>query len=634
MKHFFCATIIIVIGYSNTVIAQSWAEKMAATAMSLWPDSTQSANWTYEQGVVLNGIEKVWKRTANGKYFNYIQQCMDHFIAKDGSIRSYQQEDYNIDHIKPGTSLLLLYDVLNDDKYRKAAFHLRNQLKEQPRTSEGGFWHKKRYPWQMWLDGLYMGEPFYAAFAGRFEEPAAFDDIANQFIRMEQHGRDARTGLLYHGWDESKTEKWADKVTGQSPHFWGRAMGWYGMALVDVLENFPVDHPKRTALLSILKRYIDAIVKVQDKSSGLWWQVLDKADEKGNYLEASAACMIVYTIAKAVRLGYTDAMAFTAAQKGYNGIIKTFISIDANGRTNLNSVCKVAGLGGTPYRDGSYGYYIGESVVTNDAKGVGAFIMAATEMETLTAINTGVGKGKKVLLDYYFNNERRKDYNGNDIRFHYTWEDQANSGFSFFGTAFANTGASIHSLKTAPTAENLKRAAAYIIVDPDIPKENPAPNYIEDEHIKAITNWVKSGGVLILMGNDTGNAEFDHFNKLAGVFGIRFNKNCINRVVGRQFEMGRIMIDANNPVFKKTKQVYIKELATLTLNEPAKAVLTDKGNTIVAVARSGKGAVFAVGDPWVYNEYTDGRRLPQEYQNFEAAKEIAQWALQHHTSAQ
>lgn len=239
--------------------------------MQLWPDSMalktpQPAKWIYDQGLILKAVEKVWLRTGNGKYFEYIKKGMDFFVNKEGVIRTYKQTDYNIDNITPGRNLLLLYDVLEDEKYRKAATTLREQLKNHPRTKEGGFWHKKIYPWQMWLDGLYMGEPFYAEYAKRFNEPAAFDDIANQFIWMEQHARDAKTGLLYHAWDESKEQRWAHKTTGQSPHFWGRAMGWYGMALVDVLEIFPASHPKRTELINILKRYIAAIKKYRIRS--------------------------------------------------------------------------------------------------------------------------------------------------------------------------------------------------------------------------------------------------------------------------------------------------------------------------------------------------------------------------------
>ena len=249
-------------------MSQSYSERIAATVMTIWKDSlsmdSKPAKWTYDQGVILKGIEGLWYATGEGKYFDYVQKSMDFFVNDKGEIRGYKQDEYNIDNVLCGRNLLTLYAVTGKEKYYKAAAILRQQLSTQPRTKEGGFWHKKRYPYQMWLDGLYMGEPFYAEYAKTFHDTAAFDDIANQFIWMEQHARDAKSGLLYHAWDESKEQKWANKQTGCSPNFWARAMGWYGMSLVDVLELFPENHPKRKSLLDIFQRYIIAVEKYQD----------------------------------------------------------------------------------------------------------------------------------------------------------------------------------------------------------------------------------------------------------------------------------------------------------------------------------------------------------------------------------
>lgn len=365
-----------------------YSQRMAQTVMTIWKDSLPTGDkWTYDQGVILKGIEGIWQQTGDEKYFTYIQHCMDRYVTPDGNIRTYRQADYNIDNVLCGRNLLTLYKVLGTEKYYKAATLLRDQLRKQPRVHEGGFWHKNRYPNQMWLDGLYMGEPFYAEYAATFHEDTAFNDIAKQFILMEAKARDTKTGLLYHGWDQSKKERWANPETGLSPNFWGRAMGWYGMALVDVLDHFPAQHPKRAELLAILNRFATAIVKYQDKNSGLWYQVLDRDTAKGNYPEASASCMFVYTMAKAVRQGYLKPAYLPAIQKGYNGIIKKFIETDANGQLNLNGTVSVSGLGGKPYRDGSYAYYLSEKVITNDAKGVGAFILASVEVERLTDLH-------------------------------------------------------------------------------------------------------------------------------------------------------------------------------------------------------------------------------------------------------
>jgi unsaturated rhamnogalacturonyl hydrolase len=367
---------------ATSVSAQSLSQQAAATAMSLG----SPAKWTYDHGLVLKGIERVYIATNDKQYLDFIQRSMNHFVADDGSIRTYKPDEYNIDNILPGRNLLFLYKTTGDEKYRKAAALLREQLKTHPRTSEGGFWHKKIYPSQMWLDGLYMGVPFSAEYATTFKEDSAFDDIAKQFILMERHSRDDKTGLLYHGWDESKQQRWANPSTGRSPNFWGRAMGWYAMALVDTLDYFPQKHAQRAELIAILNRLARAVAKYQDSRSGLWYQVLDKGDAKGNYLESSASCMFVYALAKGVRNGYLPANYMKNANDGYRGIQKEFVKFDANGHFNLAGTVSVAGLGGNPYRDGSYEYYLSEKVVTNDPKGIGAFLLAATEMETASRV--------------------------------------------------------------------------------------------------------------------------------------------------------------------------------------------------------------------------------------------------------
>lgn len=604
------------------------SEKMAATVMDIWSDSLwvgRPFKWTYDQGVLLEGVAGIWQRTANGSYFNYIKKSMDYFVQPDGSIRTYNPESYNIDNVKNGRSLLLLYKVTGQEKYLKAASLLRDQLKTQPRTDEGGFWHKKIYQNQMWLDGLYMGEPFYAEYSAMMKDTAAFRDITNQFVFMEQHSRDQATGLMYHGWDELKQEKWADKNTGRSAHVWGRAMGWYGMALVDVLPYYPEGDPGKAQLLDILKRYADAVQKVQNKQTGLWYDILDAPLRKGNYFEASASCMFVYTLAKAVRMGYLPETYLKAAQKGYEGIKKQFVETVDAGKVNLKGTVSVSGLGGKPYRDGSFEYYISEKVITNDPKGVGAFMLAANEMELTSIPKTG--KGKTVTLDYYFNNEWKKGPSGSDERFHYTWEDQANSGFSFWGNIFNYKGAVTNSLTVAPSAQNLKNSDVYIIVDPDTEKETAKPNFVSEADADVIYNWVKNGGVLVLMSNDYTNCEFTHFNMLAGRFGIHFNEDLRNAVKGSEYETGAFTIPAGHPVFKTAKKIYIKEISTIKLKDQAKSIFTDHGDVIMATSKVGKGTVFAVGDPWFYNEYVDGRKIPAQYENFRAADDLAEWLL-------
>jgi unsaturated rhamnogalacturonyl hydrolase len=601
--------------------------------VNIWKDSgvdLSPAKWTYEQGVVWLGMMRLWYSTGDAWCYNYVKRQVDRLVDKDGNIVTYKPEEYSLDNVLPGRVLLDLFEVTLDARYYKAAMRLREQLRDQPRTSEGSFWHKLKYPHQVWLDGLYMAMPFWAQYAGLFHEDSVFDDIAHQFAVIERHARDPKTGLLYHGWDESGSEKWAiktgDRTSGHSPNFWGRAMGWYGMALVDALDYFPKGHPGRDTLVGILRRYAAAVQKVQDGVGGVWWDVMDKPEKAGNFLEASASAMFVYTLVRGVDKGYLPETYRSTAGLGYSGIGKKFIfrvGWDAYGA--VSGTVSVSGLGGSPYRDGSYAYYTGEKVVDNDPKGVGAVLLAAVEMNEL---NTSVGKGNKtVLLDYYFNNERRKDITGMSIRYHYTWEDRANSGFSLWGHLFRQYGGRTDSLPVAPTAENMQRASVYIIVDPDDDREVPEPHYLLPKEIGVINDWVRAGGVLVLMSNDSANAEFEHFNRLAGTFGIQFNYDDYHKVIGNNYEMGAFRMPENDAIFKTAHKVYIKEQSTLALSPPANAHFTDSGHVIMAVARVGKGTVFAVGDPWFYNEYTDGRKLPPDFENYKAARDLAVWLL-------
>ncbi len=361
------------------------AIKMANSEMAFFPNVTfvdfnTKAKWNYTPGLISSAMVELSKVTNDNKYFEYAKVYADEFINENGEIKGYKRSDFNIDKINSGKFLFDLYAQTKDEKYKKAIFILRDQLKDHPRTSEGGFWHKKRYTNQMWLDGLYMGAPFYAKFCKVFNEPEAFDDVINQFKTVHKHTYDSNKGLNYHGWDESKEQKWADKETGCSEHFWGRAEGWFAMALVDALDFIPENHPQRDTMIVILNEVAAGIKKYQDEKSGLWYQVLDQGNREGNYLESSASSMFVYALLKAVRKGYVDSSYKAIAKKGYQGILENFIQENEDGTISLTKVCAVAGLGGNPYRDGTYEYYIGEPIRNNDPKGVGPFILASIEI--------------------------------------------------------------------------------------------------------------------------------------------------------------------------------------------------------------------------------------------------------------
>lgn len=364
-----------------------WSVRMTESVIERVPQpwfldpQKKTPQWEYTYGLVLQAMLGVWNVTHEESILRYVQAYFDHFIAEDGTISTYNPEEYNIDRINAGKPLFALYRITGQEKYRKAIEILRNQMRTHPRTNEGGFWHKKIYPHQMWLDGLYMASPFLAEYAQTFQEPGLFEDVARQFVIMESHAREEKTGLLYHGWDESRQQKWADPQTGLSSQFWGRSVGWFAMALVDVLDFFPENHPRRADLISILNRLMTAVMEVQDKESGLWYQVLDKGTHKGNYLESSASCMFVYALSKAAHKGYIHPAFMHIAEKGYQGILDRFIEIGKNGTVQIRGACAVAGLGGSPYRDGSYEYYIQEKRASNDPKAIGPFILASLEME-------------------------------------------------------------------------------------------------------------------------------------------------------------------------------------------------------------------------------------------------------------
>ncbi|HEX8568298.1 MAG TPA: glycoside hydrolase family 88 protein [Pyrinomonadaceae bacterium] len=600
------------------------SERLTDTLMNrIWTDDKTPpgipAKWNYEQGVQLKAVELMWYATGDPKYFNFIKTGMDYWLQPDGTIKGYEIEEYNIDHVTPGRALMTLYRVTNDQKYKKAVELLRSQLKTHPRTKEGGFWHKKIYSNQMWLDGLYMGQPFYAEYSQVFGEDN-WNDIANQFVWMEKHARDPRTGLLYHGWDESKEQKWANKETGLSPHVWGRAMGWYAIALVDVLDYFPKNHPRRSELVAILNREAEAITKYQDKD-GLWWDIVDLQGKEKNYHESSASAMFVYSLAKGVRQGNLPEKYLQTANKGWAGIKKEFIKGTADGNLDWEGTVSVSGLGGKPYRDGSYDYYMSEKLRTNDAKGLGPAVMAAIEMENLE--RGRIGAGKIVMLDDYFNHEVRKD----GSVWHYKWNEKNHPGYYAWGKQFESYGAALDTLSAAPTAANLKNASVYIIVDPDTEKETEKPNFISLTDAKNIADWVKSGGVLVLMGNDFGNAEFDNWNNLARQFGVEFNKDSKLRVQNDQYEQGRVIVAEGNLIFKRARELYLKEISTLTLSGNAKPILEWNGDKVMAVSKHGKGTVFALGDPWLYNEYVDGRKMNGLFQNHQAARELSAWLL-------
>jgi unsaturated rhamnogalacturonyl hydrolase len=680
------ATLLFAIATAATAAAAQTtpAQKMAATVLQQRPivpspAGGPAASMGYEEGVLLDGLAAEWHATANGADFAYIKSAVDKYVTDDGAITGFKPSTHTLDDIEMGRAVLLVYRVTQQPKYAKAAKFLHDQLDQQPRTASGGYWHKQIYPNQMWLDGAYMAEPFRAAYAATFQQPADFDDIAKQFLLMYQHMRDPDSGLLKHGWDESKQMPWADKKTGLSPEVWGRAMGWYCMALVDTLDRLPENHPQRAALVRTLQEVLNDVMQYQDISAGLWWQVMKEGPDvvgtigpdgkmqyevrhpakEGNYLEASASCMFTYAIAKSVRMGYLPQSDEPNAKRAWEAIQKKFVTANPDGTLVLHGTVKVGGLGGTPYRSGTFDYYIHEPVVDQDLKGVGSFLLAGSEMEQADTQALGQGnwsyvlngpKGKKektaagvteqgvtaqavpgqrktALVDAWFNSQTRQNAFGQTELFHYKWSDDSNSGYSFFGRAFRRYGVNLATLPEAPTPTALSHAQIYIIASPDIPSKNPNPHTMDKASGDAIEAWVRAGGVLLLFSNDRDNTEFTHFDTLADRFGIHFNPVLSHHVVDPDHSTGEVVIPPGTGIFGAGFTAFMKDTSTITVSGPAKALVTDHGDVMIAVSHIGKGTVLGVVDPWFYNEYADGRKMGQ-YRGFEAAQDVADWAIQ------
>ncbi|HBB93505.1 MAG TPA: glycosyl hydrolase family 88 [Bacteroidales bacterium] len=359
--------------------AQLFADGVMHRSDSLIYYLRDKPKYEYDYAFLGSAIDKLG--SIDKKYSAYMQAYIDYFISEDGKISGYKLTDYNIDRIRPGLNMLELYKRTGNEKYRIAIKTLVSQMKEHPRTHSNGYWHKKAYPWQMWLDGLYMASPFLVTYANLFNQPEWFDEAAFQLEEVYKHTRDSKTGLVYHAWDESRQQRWCNPETGQSRHFWSRGTGWYMMALVDVLGVLPSDHSKRNQLIGILNDLSLSLLKVRDIKTGLWYQVMDQGNRDGNYLEASGSAMIIYAFARGAKAGYLPHKYLKLAGESFEGLIKNLTETGDDGFPVLKNTCGACGLGGEPYREGDYNYYISEKKVDNDQKGVAPVILAAIELK-------------------------------------------------------------------------------------------------------------------------------------------------------------------------------------------------------------------------------------------------------------
>ncbi|PUV23615.1 glycoside hydrolase family 88/105 protein [Sphingobacterium athyrii] len=365
-----------------TLTAQSMYQQFADSEMKRFPEAWQLDHgkrlyFGYSQGLGCLAMLKVAEKTGDKKYFNYVEKWADTLINEKGEIHLYELSAYNVDFVNSGKILFELYEKTKKEKYRLAIETLVHQLKYQPTTLEGGYWHKLIYPHQIWLDGVYMTGPFLAKYAKLSKDDQYYDKAIDEILITAKHTLDPRTGLYYHAWDESKKQAWANPQTGQSPNFWGRSIGWYFMAVIDVLDELPLDYPRRDKLIQLAQSLANTLANYQD-DEGLWWQVIDQPKRKGNYQEASVNSMFLYTYSKGINKKHLSESYMALVNKLYQGIQKKLLKQE-NGLWTLMQCNAVAGLGGNPYRDGSYDYYVGERIRENDTKATGPFIMGCME---------------------------------------------------------------------------------------------------------------------------------------------------------------------------------------------------------------------------------------------------------------
>jgi unsaturated rhamnogalacturonyl hydrolase len=362
---------------------QKWSVRMANSVM-FRADSlihhlgTKSPKWSYDVGFLGLAIDKLGN--VDPKYSRYMADWVNYFVQKDGSVIDYKADEYNLDRIYPANNILTLYQRKKNSSYKIALDNFEKQLETHPKTKSGGFWHKKIYPWQMWLDGIFMASPYLTRYAGEFNKPELYDVVTFQVKHIYKMTVDQKTGLMVHAWDESRSQKWCDPATGKSHYPWSRSMGWYTMAILDILDYLPQNHPDRDSLIIILRKTCDALVKVSDPKTGLYYQVLDQGTREGNYLEGSGSAMFTFVFAKGAHKGYLDKKYLDIANRTFESMLKEFIITDKDGQLSMINICAVGGLGGNPYRDGSFEYYIHERKQDNDPKGVAPFILAALEL--------------------------------------------------------------------------------------------------------------------------------------------------------------------------------------------------------------------------------------------------------------
>jgi len=534
-------------------------------------------------GTALMAMDAVWYNSANGDYFRYASSKADSLLDSGLTNSDPSLPGNALDRAMFARHLLRLYRVTLDSKYLKTAGKLRTELApscgipvpaSRPTPSDGD-----SAPHEC------AAAPFLAEYATLTHRQGDLPAIAESLRRWEKQ-------LL------SPVKTGAKVSASTAP-----AIAVIAVALVDSLPNFSSDGPAHTALIQILDRLA---ARLQNSASqGASPRYLPHASSPaGDTGARTSACLLIYALLKGARLGYLPEQSAAYALRAWSDLQRQYTPIEKNGDLRLHD--SKAGL-----------------------MDLGAFLLTATEAEI--AANTALGRGRTVMLDAWFNSQQREDAAGAMSYFHYKWDDFSDSGYSLFGSIWQSYGVATRTLYTAPTRQNLAGAQFYIIVSPDNPAKNPQPHYMTEQDAIEIAAWVQQGGVLVMLENDPLNADIDHMNRLADQFGIHFDKVLHHHVLGEQVDDGRIPVSAGGPLFHRSHTLYMKDTCAISLGGPATALLRDRGDVVMAAAKDGRGVVFATVDPWVYNEYTDGRKNPviyNQFDNFSAGRELVRRLLE------
>ena len=585
-------------GFAQTV---PWSVRTADTLIAHAAqsgDQSAAKEWPIETGLELEGLSAAWYNTANGDYFRFVRKTVDAYLDAHSSgpdpkpLLAAENDPLLADQI------LLLYRVTLAPKYFDTASTIEHQFAAHcldtsvDAPAPGSPKELPKVPCN--------AQPFLAEYASVFHQPQDFASITRSLTSWEERVA------------PSPSSRSAASDLGDRPS----SAPWLAVAVVDSLPNYPEEDPGHAELIALFNRLATAAVRQQNRQTGLFEGRPEGESHSPHPLSISTSCLLVYALEKGIRLGYLPGRYAVPAHRAWQGILHASVRLDEKGSIVLSPPStKLPSSAAAPYHAGT--------------KEWGAFLLAATEEDHESTAT--LGHGATVTLDAWYNSQRRKNAAGQVDDFHYKWTDWSDSGYSLLGHIFRGFGANTATLPSEPTQEKLAKSQFYIIASPDIPVKNPDPHYMTNQDAGEIAAWVKQGGVLILFENDPPNADIAHLNLLADRFGIHFDDVLHHHILGEQVEDGRIPVPADGNLFQHAHTIYMKDTCAISLREPAVALLRDRGDIVMATTKFGRGTVFAVVDPWLYNEYTDGRKNPliyNQFDNFAAGKELVQWLLQ------